>query len=118
MPLYVFKHPEEEEYIEVVQGINDKHEYFDDFGLKWLRVFTSPQIGIDTVKLNPFSSKDFLKKTDKNCTVGELMDRSKEFSEKRKAKEGIDIVEQKFHENFSKTRKGRKIPTLQGTVEI
>lgn len=118
MPFYIFKHPEDEQYVEVVQKMNDKHEYYDENGVQWARVFTVPQIGIDTVKINPFSSKDFLKKTNKNGTVGELMDRSKEFSEKRKSKEGIDIVEQKFHEDYSKTRKGRKIPTLQGTVEI
>ena len=27
MPIYVYKHPEKEEYIEVLQGMNDEHVY-------------------------------------------------------------------------------------------
>lgn len=118
MPFYVYHNKETDEYVEVLQGMNDKHEYIDSDGVVWDRVFLPPQIGIDTVKLDPFSKKDYLKKTDKNGTVGELMDRSKEFSERRKAKEGIDIVEEKFKEKYSKTRNGRKLQTTTGTVEI
>ena len=39
MPIYVYKHPDKENYIEVVQSMNDVHEYTDKDNLKWKRVF-------------------------------------------------------------------------------
>ena len=51
MPIYVYKHPDEEEYREVFQGMNDKHVY-EEGGVEWKRVFLSPNasIGKDPVK--------------------------------------------------------------------
>jgi hypothetical protein len=91
--------------------MSDIHEYFDESGTKWNRVYTSPQVSTDVVNLNCFSEKDFLKKTSRKGTLGELWDRSKEFSQKRKDKEGIDTVAERFKKDYSKTRKGRKIQT-------
>ena len=63
MPLYLFKHPTEEEYVEVFQGMKDKHEYFDENGLQWERRWTIPNASIDT-KINPWNNEDFIRKTE------------------------------------------------------
>ncbi len=108
MPYYIYSNPETGETKDVFQKMNDVHEYFDETGLQWNRVFTVPNAGIDTVKLNPFSSKDFLKKTDKAGTIGSIMDRSKEMSEKRKDKEGFDPLQKRYFKDWSKARGGRR----------
>ena len=54
MPIYVYKHPDKEEYIEVIQGMNDEHSYEQD-GLAWERVFLAPNASIDA-DADPFNS--------------------------------------------------------------
>lgn len=110
MPQYCYSNPETGEYIEIVQKMNDEHVYIDENGLKWDRVFTVPNAGIDTIKLDPFSKKDFLKKTQKAGTIGSLMDRSKEMAEARKDKEGFDPVQQNYFKEYSKARGGKAHP--------
>lgn len=106
--IYIFKHPKKEKYIEVHQNISEKHEYLDKKGVKWERVFTNPQVSFKT-KIDPFSQKDFIEKTSNKGSVGDLLDRSKELSEKRKDKcGGIDPVQEKFFDKYSKKRKGKK----------
>jgi len=111
MPVYIYQNPDTEETIEIVQSVNDIHEYIDSNGLKWNRIFTVPQVGIDT-KLDAHStSKDFAEKTkNKNDNIGQLWDRSKELSEKRKDKFGEDKLKKAYVENWSKKRKGRRPP--------
>lgn len=108
MPYYTYSHPETGEEKDVFQKMLDKHEYIDETGVQWNRVFTVPNAGIDTVKLDPFSKRDFLKKTDKQGTIGEIMDRSKEMSEKRTQKEGYDPLQKKYFKDWSKVRGGRR----------
>lgn len=110
--IYVFKHPKKEEYVEVYQDIHAKHEYSDKRGLKWERVFTAPNIGIDT-KQDPFSQKQFLEKTRlSNGKVGDLLDRSLELSEKRASKNGgVDPVREKFFKDYAKNRRNKKHPS-------
>lgn len=98
--LYVYQHPDTGEIVEVSQGMNDEHVYVVD-GVKWNRIFTVPNASIDT-KIDPFSSKDFAQKTLKKGTMGDLFDRSRELSEKRKDKEGYDPVEKKQAEKYNK----------------
>lgn len=107
MPYYLYSNPETGEVKEILQKMTDKHIYEEE-GIRWNRIFTVPQVGIDTIKLDPFSSKDFLKKTQTKGTLGSLIDRSKEMSEKRKDKEGCDPVQQKYFSEYSAKRKGRK----------
>lgn len=111
MPVYIYQNPKTKEIIEIVQSINDIHEYHDQNGLEWHRIFTVPQIGIDT-KLDAFSSAaDFANKTkNKNDNLGQLWDRSKELSDKRKEKFGEDKFKKKYIENWSKKRKNRRPP--------
>jgi hypothetical protein len=111
MPVYIYQNPKSKQVVELVQSINDTHEYIDEAGLKWNRVYTVPQVGIDT-KLDAFSTgNDFVEKTkNKKDSIGHLWDRSKELSEKRKSKFGEDKLKTKYLENWSKKRKGRKPP--------
>jgi hypothetical protein len=111
MPIYIYQNPKNGNILEIHQSINDLHEYIDESGLKWNRIFTVPQVGLDT-KLDAFSSSaDFINKTkNKNDNIGHLWDRSKELSEKRKEKFGTDKLKDKYVENWSKKRKGRRPP--------
>jgi hypothetical protein len=111
MPVYIYQNPKSKQVVELIQSINDTHEYTDESGLKWDRVYTVPQVGIDT-KLDAFSTgNDFVEKTkNKKDSIGHLWDRSKELSEKRKSKFGEDKLKTKYLENWSKKRKGRKPP--------
>lgn len=107
MPLYTYQHPETGAQEDVIQGMNDVHEFEKD-GIKWKRVFYSPRVSIDT-HVDPFSSKDFKEKAcTKRGTVGDLLDQSKELSQKRIEKDGYDKIKQKTDEEYSKARNGRK----------
>jgi hypothetical protein len=99
---YLYEHPTTGEVIEVSQGMNDVHEFFGDDGVKWNRVFTLPQVSMDT-KLDAFSAKDFIKKTDKTGTIGDLADRAQELSEIRKSKNGgVDPVLNKTVKDYKR----------------
>jgi hypothetical protein len=107
MPIYLFKNPNTGKIKEIVQRMSENHIYSED-GVEWERIFTIPQASIDT-QFDAFSENSFRDKTsNKRETLGDLMDRSKELSEKRKDIAGADPVQQKFFEDYSKTRKGKK----------
>lgn len=108
MPIYVYKHPDKEEYIEVIQGMNDEHSYEED-GLAWERVFLAPNASIDA-DADPFNSRQFVETTAaKKGTMGDMMDYSKELSEKRARKNGgVDPVKEKYYKDYSKARNGAK----------
>lgn len=108
MPIYIYKHPEHEEYEEVFQGMNDKHEYTDEFGTKWERVFLAPNAMVDS-DIDPFSEQSFLDKTKNAGTVGDLWDRGAEMSHKRAMKnDGVDPLRNQYFKDYSKARKGAK----------
>ena len=110
MPLYVYKHPEKEEYIEVFQGMNDEHIYSHN-GIEWERQFPAPEISSQKI-VNPWDSNAFVNQTgDSKGTIGDLMDRSTELSEMR-AKEngGVDPIKDKKFKEYSKIRGGLKDP--------
>ena len=114
MPIYVYKHPEKEEYIEVLQGMNDEHVYVDEKGVEWKRVFYSPQASIDS-QTDPFDNHAFVNNTgNKKGTYGDIMDHSKEMSQKRKDKLGYDPVQKKYFQEYSKKRRGLKHPLDRG----
>lgn len=107
MPIYLFKHPEKDEYIEIFQSMKDKHEYFDENGLMWERRWTIPYASIDT-KINPWDNKDFIRKTEnKKGTIGEMMDLSSELSESRAKSDGKeDPLRRKYFNKYSEERRG------------
>lgn len=109
MPQYIYQNPKTKEVKVIIQGINENH-VFEEGGVVWERVWTVPQSSIDT-KIDPFSERDFREKTEKKKeTVGSLWDRSREASESRGTQIGKDPIKQKFYENWSKRRRGRKHP--------
>ena len=95
MPIYIYQHPETDEYIEVIQKMNDDHVFTDDAGVKWNRVWVTPNAAMDT-NANPDSSRQFVDKT-KEWSVGEMWDYSAELGEKRKSKRGYDHVGEEHH---------------------
>jgi len=119
MPIYIYENPSTGEVREVLQSMNEEHCYSED-GQEWVRVWTLPQMSIDT-KLDPFSSKDFVKKTDKSGTYGDLLDRSAELSEIRANKNGgVDPLKQKYFDDYAKKRGGKRHPDelKNKTIEI
>lgn len=112
MPQYIYRHPEKDEYVEIFQHMKDEHSYSDEDGVKWRRVFTVPQMAMVT-KIDPFDKNQFVRAGEnKNETVGDMWDRSKEMSEKRAdLNGGVDPVREKALENYSKERKGAKHPS-------
>ena len=107
MPLYTFEHPISGELQDIVFGINDDKIFIDEQGVKWNRVFLAPNVSIDT-DVDPFSKNQFLEKTSGAGTVGELMDRSRDMSEKRKQKLGYDPVQKEYFKKYSEKRSGNK----------
>lgn len=102
MPQYLYRNEETQEIKEVFQGINDKHEYFEG-GVEWKRVFTVPNVGVDT-KVDAFSNKAYVEKTgNMKGTIGDLLDYSKELSDKRaESRDGVDPVKKKFESDYKK----------------
>lgn len=61
MPIYLYQHPQTDEVLEVFQGMNDIHEYTDDSGVQWNRIFLSPNAAIDP-DADPFDNSKFIEK--------------------------------------------------------
>jgi hypothetical protein len=103
MPIYVYKHPTEERYEEIVQGMDDDHTFSEE-GIEWQRVFLSPNAAISNSP-DPFSSNSFLEKTaNMRGTIGDMMDYSAELSEKRAEKMGgEDPIKRKHFEEYEKS---------------
>ena len=110
MPIYVYKHPDEDIYEEVFHGMNDPHVFSKD-GVEWNRVFLAPNATI-AGDIDPFNKNAYIDKTaNMKGTVGEALDYSAELSAKRAEKTGgEDPVKRKFFEQYSKERKGAKHP--------
>ncbi len=101
-PEYDYQHPETKEVITLFQSSHEEHSY-TFAGVKWDRVWTTPQISMDT-KVNPFSERQFLDKTAKGGSIGDLWSRAAELKEMREEKTGFP---DEISANFNK---GKKIP--------
>ena len=111
MPIYIYKNPETNEVKEVFQTMVEPHVYREE--IEWTRIFLSPQASIDT-QMDEFSSTDFVEKTrNKKGSLGDLWDKSKELSDKREKRAGVDELKQQNYKDYSKTRRGRKHPDQQ-----
>ncbi len=108
MPIYQFRHPEHPIVIEEVQKMSEPHVYVDEEGTEWIRVFNVPNMSIDS-QVDPFDEKAFVDATrDTKGTYGDLLDMSKEASEKRIQKLGYDPVKQKHFKDYSEKCNGLK----------
>ena len=117
MPLYLYENKETGEVVEVLQGMNDLHEYRGSNGREkglWRRVYVNPTLSSDT-KVDAFDQKSFLNSTvNKNDTYGDLFDRSKEASEARASKNGgKDPVKEKYYADYNKKTNGKLHPQQQ-----
>lgn len=113
MPIYIYQNPKTEEIKELCQSVHDIHEYIDESGLKWNRIFTAPELNTDGTLRANCTEKEFAEFTKKKKgTVGDLWDRSKELSEKRKKIFGKDPVKEKYKIDWSEKRKGKKFKEL------
>lgn len=109
MPLYDFRNPETGEIKEFFFGMNDEKIVIEN-GVQWERIFSLPSTSIDT-KIDPFSEKAFMKSTEnKKGNIGDIWDKSKELSEARIQKLGVDPLKEKTFSDYSKTRRGIEHP--------
>lgn len=108
MPIYVFQNPETQEYKELFFGMNDEKIFIDENNLEWIRVYLASEL--NTVgSTDPWSHSDFMDKTaSKKGTVGDMMKHSEELSQMRKDQMGRDPLKEKYYENYSKKRGGKK----------
>jgi len=86
-------------------------EITDDQGVKWKRIFTSPRAAIDT-QSDPYSAVDFKKQfsDNKKFTMGNMFDASREASEKRANKDGVDQTRVKYFDKYKKEHRGQEHP--------
>jgi hypothetical protein len=101
MPIYIYKHPEKEEYKEIIQTMREKHVYSED-GVEWKRVFTIPNASIDT-KVDAYDKNAFISKTgNMKGTVGDMLDYSADMSRKRaeKSETGEDPVKRAYFNEY------------------
>ena len=114
MPIYLYQNKETKEIREVLQGMNDIHQYYGDKDkpeMSWDRIFTVPTASIDS-KLDPFDANQYVRATgNKKGTYGDLLNQSKELSEKRaQITGGADPIKEKYYQQYSKDRRGAKHP--------
>jgi hypothetical protein len=114
MPIYLYQNVNTQEVREVIQGMNDRHEYYGNENEPeegWERIYTVPTASIDT-KQDPFSANQFLDITkNKRGTYGNMLDYSKELSDKRASIiGGQDPIKQEYYKQYSKDRRGAKHP--------
>ena len=115
MPIYLYLNEQTGETREVLQGMNEPHD-FSEGGIAWKRVFTVPRASIDT-KIDPNSPKDFVRATNKKGTFGVVMDLSAELSDKRAEKEGTDPVKQKHFDDYEKKNKKKHLLDRPKVIE-
>tara|TARA_R110000824_G_scaffold14858_5_gene62890 strand:- start:28311 stop:28667 length:357 start_codon:yes stop_codon:yes gene_type:complete len=109
MPIYSFEDPGSGTILDLFFGMDDDKKYVDESGVEWRRIYGSPQLNT-MGSIDPWNSNDFINKTSSTKgAMGDLMDRSKELSNKRASENnGVDPVKQQYFKNYSNERKGAK----------
>lgn len=108
MPYYLFSHPKTKKVCEIFFHMNDEKVYTDERGVKWNREFVVPQASIDT-NIDPYSKRAFMDKTNKAGTFGEMMDLSKELSEKRGGNQN-DPIKKSYVKDWKQKRNLKRTP--------
>jgi hypothetical protein len=110
MPMYIFENPDTGEQKEVFFHMNDEKKYFDDEKKEWKRVFMTSQI--NSHNIDPWDNNSFVNETQNmKGNMGDLLDASKEMSEKRSASNGgVDPIKEKYFKKYSESRRGSKHP--------
>jgi hypothetical protein len=112
MPVYIYQHPKTGKIVEIVQRMTEAHEYSEN-GVQFSRIFQAPGASVDT-RMNPFSEADFVRRTNKRMTLGDMMDESKALSEKRAQKAGKDPIREKAITDYEKLTKKQHPSKLKG----
>jgi len=109
MPRYDYKNDKTGEVKEIIQTMSEKHCYIDKKGFKWRRIFTVPEMAIDSsfVNVDPNDMKSFVQKTSKGGTFGDVVDYSQELHEKRGGA-GNDEVKEAYYKDYAAKRNGSK----------
>ena len=115
--IYLFYNTETDEYREIEMSMKEYAPYRGKNNDEdaWERVYETPQISMrnsTATKLNPYSQNEFVERTGKmKGSVGDMLDYSKELSEKRAEKAGgLDPIKEKFFDNYAKERGGSEHP--------
>lgn len=118
MPIYIYKNPDTDERIEVIQTMAEEHIYIDEFGLQWKRVLTVPYTSIDT-KEDAWDHNQFVEKTGKmKGTVGDVLDYSSELSAKRaESNGGEDPVKRQAFKDYEKKVGKKHVEDKKTTFE-
>jgi len=102
MPIYIYEHPKTHKQVEVQQKMTDLHEFIDEKGVKYNRVFLSTKTCVDTLA-DPWSKEAWMRKTAKRgMTIGDMMNESAALSEKRAVLTGRDPIKQKVFDDYTK----------------
>lgn len=111
MGIYIYFHDKKNETVEVFQKMTDIHVYSGVSGNEegWRRVYTVPQAIVDS-DFDPNNKEEFMRRGAKYGKLGDLMDKSRELSEKRASKEGFDPVKRQFFDQYARERKGKRHP--------
>jgi len=108
MPAYLFYSEETDTYEDIFFKFADVPSigtYITYEGRKLRRAASIPCASSDTINIDPFSQKDFVRATSKGGTLGEMWDYSKTMSEKRKDINGVDPVLEKHLDKKEKETK-------------
>ena len=110
MPFYIFENPNDGERREVSQRMKDPHEYVDENGTKWNRIFVANNMAVDS-RPDAFSTQSLANSTsNKKETIGDIQDRARDASDKRKQQNGYDPIQSKWFDSYSKKRGGKRHP--------
>ena len=122
--IYLFYNTKTEEYREIEMSMKDYAPYRGENNdeEEWERVYDVPQISMRNSivsKTDAYSQKDFVDKTGKmKGNVGDMLDYSKELSEKRaESNGGVDPVKEKYFRNYEKKTGKRHLADKKKTYE-
>lgn len=107
MPEYTFRHPETKETRSEFMGMNDVHEYVDEDGTKWDRIWHKPNASISSLSnVDPFNIPKLVEKTGQmKGNIGDLWQASAEASARRADKLGsTDPVKDKYFKTYEKDK--------------
>ena len=112
--IYLFYNTETDEYREIEMSMKEYAPYRGENNNEdcWERIYETPQISMrnsTASKVDPYNQSEFVDRTGKmKGSVGDMLDYSKELSEKRAEKNGgVDPVKQKYFRNYEK-KTGKK----------
>lgn len=106
MPEYLYRNPNTDEIVCIVQSVHDEHTYSED-GVQFERVYVPLNNSIGSKQDGSYEA--FKKATtNKKITLGDAWDISRESSEKRASSQGRDEVKREYFNNYAEKRQGKR----------